>query len=143
MNIDQMQSHINVALIDSTIKALTDLRSIEMAMKVMGERPKDAEHKSKLAAITAVNAMNAAMRYLRGDFSVADGPSMTRAQELMEKEPEFLAVAEENQRLKKELEKLRPLDPAYGKPFKCRYCKGNFKSKAALTRHMKKCKEAD
>jgi len=98
-NLDRMNNAINVALLDKCISDMHTAKKAEMSVGLT-DQAKMASRRE------AINSMESAIKYLRGDVALLTTADAKRAQELEEKEPEFMQVAEENEKLRKTLEKL-------------------------------------
>jgi hypothetical protein len=158
MDLDNAHTRINIALIDSAIKRLEELKAKEMTMQLNGVRSEPIERQAKLHGEWAINAMRMLIDYLNGVYSVTDTASLTKALELEEKEPQFLELAEKYQEMCKEQEGLkkalakaeRAKKKSAKKPKKkkaknngelvCSTCGRVCKSKAGLARHFASCK---
>jgi hypothetical protein len=95
MNLDETHSIIYQALADKAISALNEYRAVEAS----GQTP---QVKSKMRE-KAVKSLRSITDYLDGEIGILPTASIMRAKELEEKEPQFIAVAEHNQALTKEL----------------------------------------
>lgn len=99
MSLDKMQSFINQALTTEALTTLNKYREIEASSQP--QQVKDA-HRA-----LAIKALESVVTYLRGDYGILDMTSIKRAKDLEEKEPQFIAVAEHNQKLTQELHLLK------------------------------------
>ena len=95
MKLNEMHSFINQALTDKAIAVLSEYRTIENS----NQPPplKDVARKKTVASLRNI------IDYLEGEFGILPMDSINRAKELEEKEPQFIAVAEHNQQLTKEI----------------------------------------
>lgn len=138
MDIDSMHHHIAVSLVDAVLSDMQKMRQVLTTPNVPDQV--QTEH-----LVSSIQSMDRATRYLRGDFMITDKESAKRAKELDEKEPQFIAVAEQNQRLKAENTKLIKRMESLGEAgeipttFPCPKCKKEFATRRGVVAHNRWC----
>ena len=96
MDLDNMQSFLNEALTEKAIKTLTLYRDHEVS-------PATTPRSKEVMRLRAIQSLETVVTYLKGDYAIITTADARKAKELEEKEPQFIAVAEHNQQLTKEL----------------------------------------
>ena len=96
MDIDKMQTAINVAMIESALTQLQECKTAEMDAKL-------ARGQKQVVRYNAVNRLDSVIKLLRGEVVISDSATADKLLKAFANESQFLEFMKEHKQLTKEL----------------------------------------